>query len=110
MWISPKTLRLPILASSADSKLLDFCDSMTSCINRTLCVMRYIRYVRINACAVGTFAIIVNANIMPSSLAGELSTDEADNSGFFSTRRICMISYRFKKMTSSSLIGNTAVA
>ena len=60
-------LRSPVLASFADSKLLDLSrasDSITSRINRTLCVMRYIRYVRINACAVGT--------VGSSSLAGEL--------------------------------------
>ena len=70
VWISPKTLRSPVLASFADSKLLDLSrasDSITSRINRTLCVTRYIRYVRINACAVGTVAIIGS-----SSLAGEL--------------------------------------
>ena len=76
VWISPKALRSPVLASFADSKLLDLSrasDSITSRINRTLCVTRYIRYVRINACrAVGTVAIIVDAGTMPSSLTGEL--------------------------------------
>ena len=90
MCISPKTLRSPVLASFADSKLLDFSrasDSITSRINRMLCITRYIRYVHINACAVGTAAIIIDTETMPSSLAGELSTNEADNSGFFSTRK-----------------------
>ena len=70
MWISPKTLRLPDLASFADSKLLDLSrasNSISSRINRTLCVTCYIRYVRISACTVGTVAIIRS-----SSLAGEL--------------------------------------
>ena len=41
MWISPKTLCSPVLASFADSKLLDFArasDSMAKRINR-LCAM-----------------------------------------------------------------------
>ena len=46
VWISPKMLYSPILASFADSKLLDFSpasSSMTLRINRTLCVARYIQ-------------------------------------------------------------------
>ena len=45
MWISQKTLCLPVLASFADSKLLDFSDpgQLTLHINRTLCVSRYIQ-------------------------------------------------------------------
>ena len=44
MWIFPKTLCLPVLASFTDSKLLDLSqasDSMTLCIDRTLCVAHY---------------------------------------------------------------------
>ena len=50
----------------ADSKLLDFArasDSMTLHINRMLCVVLYIRYVRLlnlGACTLGTVAKIVN--------------------------------------------------
>ena len=61
-----ETLCSPVLASFADSKLLDFArasDSMTLHINRTLCVARYIRYVHLltlGACALGTVAKIVN--------------------------------------------------
>ena len=50
VWISPKTLCSPVLASYADSKLLNFSrasDSLTLRINETLCVVHYIRYVRI---------------------------------------------------------------
>ena len=46
----PKTLCSPVVASFADSKLLDFAsasDSMTLCINRTLYVASYIQYVRL---------------------------------------------------------------
>ena len=52
----------------------------------------------LSACAV---------SLPPSSLAGELSTDKTDDSGFLSTQRMCTVSYtcRFNKMTSSSLIG-----
>ena len=66
MRISPKTLCWPVLASFADSKLLDFArtsDSMTLCISRTLCVTCYIRYVcllTLGACALGMVAKIVN--------------------------------------------------
>ena len=66
MWISLKILCLPVLASFADSKLLDFAqasDSMTLCINRTLCVARYIQYIRLltlGACALGTVAKIID--------------------------------------------------
>ena len=48
VWISPKTLHSPVLASFADSKLLDFSRltaGMPLRINRTLCIMRYIRSV-----------------------------------------------------------------
>ena len=41
----------------------------------------------------------------PSLLACELSTDEANNSGFFSTLRVCMVSYESNKTTGSSLMG-----
>ena len=80
MWISPKTLCLPVLASFADSKLLDFArasDSMTLRINRTLCVARYIRYVRLltlSACALGTVAKIINPAAFLAQSTGELST------------------------------------
>ena len=45
-------------------------------------------------------------------LTGKLSTDEANDSGFLSTQRVCMVSYtcRSNKMTSSSLIGALYVA
>ena len=89
MCISPKTLHLPVLLSFADSMLFDFpqaSDSMTSRINRTLCVMRYIRYVRINVCTVGTVAIIVDAGTMPSSLAGELSMMKPTIVAFFNSK------------------------
>ena len=71
VWISPKTLCSPVLASFADSKLLDFSrasDSMTWRVNRTLCVARYIRYVRttLGACAIGT---VVNAASLRSGHA-----------------------------------------
>ena len=89
----------PVLASFADSKFLDFSpasDSMTLRINRTLCVTRYVQYVRINpqriCCRV---TIIVDTGhdhpLPPFSLTGELSMDEANNSGF-STLRVSMIS------------------
>ena len=44
--ISQKMLYSPVLASFADSKLLDFSDpdQPTLCINRMLCVSRYIRH------------------------------------------------------------------
>ena len=51
VWILLKTLYFPVLVSFADAKLLDFfpaSGSMTLCINRTLCVVRYIWYVRIS--------------------------------------------------------------
>ena len=48
--------------------------------------------------------IIVDAGHRAFSRLGELSTD-ADNSGFFSIRRVCMVSYRSNKRTGSSLIG-----
>ena len=60
----------------------------------------------LSACTVGTITIIVDAgHHLPSP--GKLSTDEADDSGFgfFSTQRVCMISYRSNKTTGSSLIG-----
>ena len=50
IWISPKMLCSPVLASFADSKLLNFfqdSDSMTLRINRMLCVTCYVQYVRI---------------------------------------------------------------
>ena len=95
---------MPGLASFTDSKLLDFSDgnSMTLHINRMFCVMCCIRYLRINACAVSTVTIIDEC--LPRS---QLSTDEADNSGFFSIRRVCMVSYRSNKTTSSSPIRST---
>ena len=39
----------------------------------------------LSACTVGTITIIVS--LPPSSLAGELSTNEADDSGFFLPRK-----------------------
>ena len=84
MWISPKTLCSPVLASFADSKLLDFArasDSMTLRINRTLCAARYIRYVHLltlGACALSMVAKIVDPGFRrPAFLAqstGKLST------------------------------------
>ena len=50
MWILSKSLYLPVLASFADSMLLDFSrasDSMTLHINRMLCVPCYLQYGRI---------------------------------------------------------------
>ena len=46
MWISQRTLYWLVLASFADSNLLDFSDpgQLTLCINRTLGVSRYIRH------------------------------------------------------------------
>ena len=75
MWISPKTLCSPVLASFADSKLLDFAQAMTLCINRILCVARYIRHVcllTLGTCALGTVAKIVNPRRLPRSV--QLST------------------------------------
>ena len=57
----------------------------------------------LGTCVVGMITIIVDAD--HCRLPGELSTDEADNSGFFSTQRVCMVSYRSSKTTGSSLIG-----
>ena len=82
MWISPKTLRSPVLASFADSKLLDFCpasSSMTLRINRTLCVAHYIRYILLplSACALGMVAkslTLVTAPAFLAQLTAELST------------------------------------
>ena len=48
--------------------------------------MRYIRYVRINVCTVGTVAIIVDAGTMPSSLAGELSMMKPTIVAFFNSK------------------------
>ena len=50
VWISLKTLYFPVLMSFADAKLLNFfpaSGSISLRINRTLCVARYIQYVRI---------------------------------------------------------------
>ena len=41
---------------------------------------------------------------LPSLLPDELSRDKRDSDGFFSTRRVCIVSRRSNKMTSSSLI------
>ena len=53
--------------------------------------------------------IIVDAALhgrhLPSSLASELLMDEANDSGFFSIIRVCMVSYRPNETTGSSLIG-----
>ena len=40
----------------------------------------------------------------PSSLSGKFSMDKRDSDGFFSTRRVCMISRRSNNMSGSSLI------
>ena len=63
-------------------------------INRTLCVMCYIRYVYYTNTQCMRSRIIVDAGhrrLLP--LTGKLSTDEADDSGFLSTQRVCMVSY-----------------
>ena len=49
VWISPTPLSLPVLASFADSKLLD----LTLHINRTLSVTRYTVSLNLHACVVG---------------------------------------------------------
>ena len=88
----------PVLTSFAESKLLDFfpaSGSTTLCINRTLCVAHYIQYMHITlgACALGTVAkMLVTATAFLAQLTGELSMDEAGDSGFFSTLRVCMFS------------------
>ena len=41
---------------------------------------------------------------LPSSLPGELSTAKRDSDGFFSTRKVYMVSYRSNNKTGSSLI------
>ena len=74
MWISPKTLCLPVLASFADYKLLDFdpaSDSMTLHvrINRMVYMYvthdtQYVRLLTLGACALGTVA----KNCQPWSL------------------------------------------
>ena len=41
---------------------------------------------------------------LPSSLPGELSTAKRDSDGFFSARKVYMVSYRSNNTTGSSLI------
>ena len=70
MWISPKTLFLPVLASFADYKLLDFdpaSDSMTLNVRIDRMVYMYVTHdtqyiclLTLGACALGTVAKIVN--------------------------------------------------
>ena len=89
MWISPKTLCLPVLASFADYKLLDFdpaSDSMTLhvCINRmvymyvthdTQYMYMYVRLLTLGACALGTVAkssTLVTAVTFLAQSTGEL--------------------------------------
>ena len=43
-------------------------------------------------------------SLLPSSLPGELSTAKRDSDGFFSTRKVYMVGYRYNNMTGSSLI------
>ena len=72
VWISPKMLYSPILASFADSKLLDFAQtsaSMTLRLNRTLSVACCIWYMWLftpGACALGTFAKFIDPAATPS--------------------------------------------
>ena len=71
VWIYLKMLCSPVLGSFADSKLLDFARAMTSHINITLCVARYIWYVRLltlGACTLGTVAKIVHPRRLPRSV------------------------------------------
>ena len=78
-------LHSPVLASFADSMPLDVSrasNSMTSSINRTLCVTCYAMYdmyvlTHAQHRQSRTVAIIIDAGTMPSSLTGELSMDEA---------------------------------
>ena len=59
-------------------------------INRTLCVMHYMFIVTNPQCM--RSKIIVDAgHRCLLLLAGELSTDEADDSGFLSTQRVCIV-------------------
>ena len=102
MWISPKTLYFPVLASFANSKLLDFSrasDGMTLRINRKMCVACYIRYVRLLtlcACALRHDCKMNPGAPPPPSLLSLLATfrQSWDDSArdFFLTRRVCMLS------------------
>ena len=116
VWILPKTLCSPVLASFADSKLLDFsrlalasCSTTSrtvcTCINRMFCVVHYIQYACIiNPWCTRSRQLQESLKLVTAAVLGELSMDEADDSGFFSTLRVCMVSYRSKKTTGSSLI------
>ena len=42
-------------------------------------------------------------SLLPFSLSGELSTDKYDSDGFFSIRKVYMVSYRSKNMTGLSV-------
>ena len=67
----------------------------------------------LGACAVGMATIIVDVSWSPppsSLVPSKLSTNEADDSSFFSTRRVCMVSYRSNKTIGSSLIEHSGSA
>ena len=100
VWISPKMLCSPVLASFADSKLLDFSrasDRMTWHINRIFYVARYTRYVQ----TINPRRMHYRHSSQPPPLSLSQSTihwymvsfrQSWDGSGFFSTLRICMFS------------------
>ena len=94
VWISLKTLCPPVLASFADSKLLDFSPAsggMTLHINRKLYVAQYtVRTCIINPGRMRFRHNCKNATAFLAQHTGELSTDEAGDSGFISTLRIIM--------------------
>ena len=50
-----------LLGMGSGDETTEVSDSMTLCINRTLCVTRYTWNVHINACAVGTVTIVTDA-------------------------------------------------
>ena len=95
-WISLKMLCSPVLASFADSKLLDFSPAsggMTLRINRMLYVALYmVRTCIINPGRMRFRHDCKNATTFLAQHTGELSTDEAGDSGFISTLRVCMFS------------------
>ena len=83
VWISLKTLCSPVLASFADSKLLDFARASNSMTYRTLCAARYTCIQYMHLLTLGARALSMVAKIVdpgfrrPAFLAqstGKLST------------------------------------
>ena len=98
VWISPKTLCSPVLASFANSKLLDFSrvsDSMTLRINRKMCVACYnIRYSVCTSINPRRMRIRHDCKMNPGHLSPLATFQRSWNGsarGFFLTLRVCML-------------------